>query len=81
MRNSGFPAGAVSGHARQLCYGSLYGKKVLIFQGRAHYYESGDACGDARAARPADRLRLAAADPDQCGGLAAARHAARAASP
>jgi len=39
----GFPVGAVSGHARQICYGSLHGRKVLIFQGRAHYYETGDA--------------------------------------
>jgi purine-nucleoside phosphorylase len=39
----GFPAGAVSGHARQLCYGRMQGRRVLIFQGRAHYYESGDA--------------------------------------
>jgi purine-nucleoside phosphorylase len=39
----GFPAGAVSGHARQLCYGRMQGRKVLIFQGRAHYYETGDA--------------------------------------
>ena len=39
----GFPSGAVSGHARQLCYGTLHGRKVLIFQGRAHYYETGDA--------------------------------------
>lgn len=38
----GFPTGEVSGHARQLCYGELHGKKVLIFQGRAHYYETGD---------------------------------------
>jgi purine-nucleoside phosphorylase len=40
---AGFPQGGVSGHARQVSYGSLYGKKVLIFEGRAHYYESGDA--------------------------------------
>lgn len=39
----GFPSGAVSGHARQLCYGTLQGRNVLIFQGRAHYYEGGDA--------------------------------------
>src|SRR6478736_2202388 len=38
----GFPQGAVSGHARQLCYGTLFGRKVLIYQGRAHYYEGGD---------------------------------------
>ncbi|WP_082609813.1 purine-nucleoside phosphorylase [Bosea sp. Root381] len=38
----GFPSGAVSGHARQLCIGRLEGRTVLIFQGRAHYYEGGD---------------------------------------
>lgn len=38
----GFPQGAVTGHARQLCCGTLFGKKVLIYQGRAHYYEGGD---------------------------------------
>lgn len=38
----GFPQGEVSGHARQLCYGRLAGRKVLIYQGRAHYYEGGD---------------------------------------
>ncbi|PZN92581.1 MAG: purine-nucleoside phosphorylase [Hyphomicrobiales bacterium] len=39
----GFPAGGVSGHARQICVGKLEGRTVLIFQGRAHYYEGGDA--------------------------------------
>ncbi len=39
----GFPSGAVSGHARQVCVGRLEAKTVLIFQGRAHYYEGGDA--------------------------------------
>jgi purine-nucleoside phosphorylase len=38
----GFPRGEVSGHARELRYGTLHGRKVLIYQGRAHYYESGD---------------------------------------
>lgn len=38
----GFPRGEVSGHARALSYGTLHGRKVLIFQGRAHYYETGD---------------------------------------
>lgn len=38
----GFPRGEVSGHARQLCYGTLQGRKVLIYRGRAHYYEGGD---------------------------------------
>ena len=31
----GFPTGAVSGHARQVCIGKLEGRTVLIFQGRA----------------------------------------------
>jgi purine-nucleoside phosphorylase len=39
----GFPAGGVSGHAREICIGRLEAKTVLIFQGRAHYYEGGDA--------------------------------------
>ncbi len=39
----GFPAGAVTGHAKALRYGRLHGKPVLLFQGRAHYYETGNA--------------------------------------
>jgi purine-nucleoside phosphorylase len=39
----GFPVGNVSGHDKQLCYGRLEGQRVLIFQGRSHYYEAGDA--------------------------------------
>lgn len=39
----GFPEGDVSGHSRQLWYGRLAGRPVLILQGRAHYYETGDA--------------------------------------
>lgn len=39
----GFPDGEVSGHARTVSYGTLHGRKVLIFQGRGHYYETGDA--------------------------------------
>ena len=39
----GFPPGAVTGHARRVVYGTLHGRKVLILQGRAHYYERGDA--------------------------------------
>jgi purine-nucleoside phosphorylase len=38
----GFPAGGVSGHARRLCLGTLSGRRVLVFQGRAHFYEGGD---------------------------------------
>lgn len=43
----GFPASgggrAVSGHARTLIYGQADGRRILILQGRAHYYETGDA--------------------------------------
>jgi purine-nucleoside phosphorylase len=38
-----FPISAVSGHAARLVAGMLEGKRVLLFQGRSHYYESGDA--------------------------------------
>ena len=65
---------AVSGHAGPLCIGRhSSGKRVLLFQGRAHYYETGDAAvmrvplGVARGARraaadPHQRRRLAAPD-------------------
>ena len=33
----------VSGHAGRLVAGSLEGRRVLLFLGRAHYYETGDA--------------------------------------
>jgi purine-nucleoside phosphorylase len=39
----GFPASGVSGHAGALVEGVLAGRRVLIFQGRAHYYEHGRA--------------------------------------
>jgi len=38
-----FPQSGVSGHAGKLVSGMLEGKRVLLFQGRAHYYETGDA--------------------------------------
>ena len=38
----GFPGAGVSGHAGQLHRGSLAGRPVLIFEGRAHAYERGD---------------------------------------
>ncbi len=38
-----FPESGVTGHAGQLIAGRLERKRVLIFQGRAHYYETGDA--------------------------------------
>lgn len=34
-----FPVSTVEGHAGQLVYGDLAGKKVLAMQGRFHYYE------------------------------------------
>lgn len=38
-----FPVGGVSGHLGQLVAGRWEGRRVLVFQGRAHYYEGGDA--------------------------------------
>jgi purine-nucleoside phosphorylase len=38
-----FPPSGVSGHLGQLVAGTLDGRQVLLFQGRAHYYETGDA--------------------------------------
>lgn len=38
----GFPKSGVSGHAGRVVAGKLEGREVLIFQGRAHYYETGD---------------------------------------
>lgn len=34
-----FPVSTVTGHAGQFIYGTLSGKKVLVQQGRIHYYE------------------------------------------
>jgi purine-nucleoside phosphorylase len=39
----GFPVSGVSGHAGRLVAGELEGRRVLLFQGRSHYYETGDA--------------------------------------
>lgn len=39
----GFPKGQVSGHAKALVSGELEGRRVLVFAGRSHYYEGGDA--------------------------------------
>jgi purine-nucleoside phosphorylase len=36
---SGFPVSTVAGHAGQLVLGTLVGKKVVVMQGRFHYYE------------------------------------------
>lgn len=38
----GFPKSGVSGHAGHIVAGTLEGKRVLIYGGRAHYYETGD---------------------------------------
>jgi purine-nucleoside phosphorylase len=38
-----FPRLGVSGHDGKLVTGRLERKRVLLFQGRAHYYETGDA--------------------------------------
>ena len=39
----GFPRGAVSGHRKALVFGNLEGRRVLVFAGRSHFYEGGDA--------------------------------------
>lgn len=39
----GFPAAGVSGHGGTLHRGSLAGRPVLVFEGRAHAYERGEA--------------------------------------
>jgi purine-nucleoside phosphorylase len=38
----GFPAGAVTGHAKRVVVGRFAGRRVLALEGRAHYYEAGD---------------------------------------
>jgi len=38
-----FPQSAVSGHAGRIVSGMLAGRRVLLMQGRKHYYETGDA--------------------------------------
>ncbi len=38
----GFPRGEVSGHARRVSFGLLHGRRTLVFEGRAHFYENGD---------------------------------------
>lgn len=40
---AGFPDAGVSGHAPYLALGLLEGRRVLIFGGRSHYYETGQA--------------------------------------
>ncbi|WP_347139999.1 purine-nucleoside phosphorylase [Paracoccus sp. SSK6] len=39
----GFPHAGVSGHVPQLVVGDLEGRRVAVFGGRSHYYESGRA--------------------------------------
>ncbi len=41
----GFPRPSVEGHAGSLILGQVNGTEVLIFQGRSHYYENGNATG------------------------------------
>jgi purine-nucleoside phosphorylase len=38
---AGFPHAGVSGHSANLVIGRLEGRRVAVFGGRAHYYESG----------------------------------------
>lgn len=43
MELEGFPAGGVSGHAKEIVAGYVNGVPVLVLAGRVHYYEHGDA--------------------------------------
>ena len=38
----GFPRSGVTGHAGRLVAGRLEGQRVVMLQGRSHYYEAGD---------------------------------------
>lgn len=37
-----FPQSGVSGHASRIVMGTIEGRRVIMLQGRVHYYESGD---------------------------------------
>lgn len=39
----GFPSGNVAGHEGRVVAGRLHDREILLFQGRAHYYEHGKA--------------------------------------
>lgn len=39
----GFPPAGVAGHAGRIWFGELYGCRVVVFQGRYHFYEGYDA--------------------------------------
>ncbi len=39
----GFPAGNVSGHAKELVAGRLSGKRVVAYNGRSHYTSAATA--------------------------------------
>jgi purine-nucleoside phosphorylase len=39
----GFPVPSVEGHVGRLVVGTIEGRRVVLFQGRGHYYERGDA--------------------------------------
>ena len=41
----GFPKPTVSGHVGQLALGVWEGVRIAVFEGRSHYYETGDARG------------------------------------
>jgi len=56
---AGFPVSAVSGHSAKLVIGTLWGTRVAVFGGRAHYYERGQA--DAMR-RPLELLKALGAD-------------------
>ena len=68
-----FPQSGVSGHAGKLVAGTLEGKRVLLFQGRAHYYETGDAGAMRMPVAVVQALGHSGAGPHQRGWLRARR--------
>lgn len=37
-----YPVSTIEGHHGRLIFGKLHGKSLIVFQGRVHFYESGD---------------------------------------
>ena len=72
-----FPKSGVSGHAGKLVAGTLEGKRVLLFQGRAHYYETGDAGAMRVPVAFVKALGVPVLVAHQCGRLRARRHPPR----
>ena len=60
-----FPRPSVAGHGGNLVAGTLAGARVLILQGRFHYYEGHDLDAVTFPVRVLQRLGVRDADPDR----------------